>query len=116
VRQLLRVGIDLAAKHDPLFAKHRKLWRQLLATSGDEFDYDLRMTRSHRTRRWRADAVLRIAPDRYHYDVLVKESPTGKTVERHRIKSTPCALQFYVGVGFAKLRWEGQDIVVLTDL
>ena len=114
VKQLLRVGIELAAKNDPLFAKHMKLWKQLLATSGDEFDYDLRISRSHRTRRWRCDAILRIAPDRYHYDVLVKESRSGKTIERHRIKSTECLLPFYEGIGFAKLRWDGQEIVVLT--
>ena len=114
VKQLLRIGIDVAAKDDPLFAKHLKLWRQLLATTGEEFDYDLGISRSHRTRRWRADAVLRITAKNYHYDLLIKESRTGKTIERHRIKTTECALPFYEGVGFSKLRWDGQDVVVLT--
>jgi hypothetical protein len=44
----------------------------------------------------------------------VRDSRSGETVERHRIKSTECALPFYEGVGFAKLRWDGEEIAVLT--
>jgi hypothetical protein len=114
VIELLKVGVEVAAKHDKLFAANIALWRQLIATAREEFDWDLGIARSHRTRRWRAETVLRITPTRYHYDLVVRDSRTGDTRERHRIKSTECALPFYEGVGFSKVHWDGQEIAVLT--
>jgi len=114
VKHLLRVGIRIAAKHDSLFARHMDLWKHLLSTTGKEFDYDLCIARSHPSRRWRCQAVLRISPTNYHYDVLVQDSRGLETIQRQRIKTTPCALPFYTGIGFSKLRWEKQDIVGLT--
>ena len=114
MKKLLRRGLEVAAKHDAQFARRMKLWRQLLATADREFDYDLRIGRSHPSRKWRAEAVLRLTPRNYHYDVVVTESKTGRTVHRQRVKTTECALPFYEGVGFAKLLWDGQDIVGVT--
>ena len=112
--EVLKAGVEIAGRKDRQFARNMNLWRRLIATAGEEFDYDLDIARSHRTRRWRAETVLRITPTRYHYDLVVRDSGSGKTLERHRIKSTECALPFYEGVGFAKVRWDGQEIVVLT--
>jgi len=114
MNQLLKIGINVAAKNEPLFAMHLKLWEELLSSADEEFDHDLRITRAHGSRRWRCNAVLRITPANYHYDVLVTESRSGRTVERHRVKTTECALPFYSGIGFSKLRWDGQEIAVLT--
>ncbi len=115
VKEYLQTGIDIACGEDFLFAEHRNLWHELLATSGQEFDYDLGISRSHKTRRWRCDAVLRIAPDNYYYDLLVRESASQETIQRHRIKTTICQLPLFVGIGFAKLRWDKQDIIGLTN-
>jgi hypothetical protein len=57
---------------------------------------------------------MRITPAHYHYDIVVKDSRTSHEVERHRIKSTECLFPFYHGIGFAKLRWDNQDILVLA--
>ena len=114
VRQFLATGINIAARYDRMFAKNMKLWRHLLATAHEEFDHELGISRSHRSRIWRCDAVIRIGPKQYHYDLLVRESKTDKLVERHRLKSTECLLPIYSGVGFSKLRWEGSEIVGLA--
>src|SRR5437867_3018217 len=65
VKGFLRKGIHTAAKHDRLFGRHLKLWEYLLATVDEEFDHDFRMSRSHRSRRWRCDAVMRVTPTAY---------------------------------------------------
>jgi hypothetical protein len=114
VQELLLKGIRVAAQHDALFTQHMKVWQHLLATSSEEFDFDLRIARSHRSRRWRCNAVLRVGPHNYQYDVLVKDTKTGQTIQRHRIKATECLFPFYRGIGFADLRWDGEQIIVLT--
>ncbi len=114
VKAYLIRGIRVAAKNDPTFANHLVLWKELLSTPEEEFDYDCRMSRSHRSRRWRGEVVLVISPKAYHYDVVVKDSKTLQTIQRHRIKTTECVLPFYRGIGFSKLRWDGDDIVGIT--
>jgi plasmid stability protein len=114
VKAILRRGLEFAGKNDLLFARHMSLWRRLLATTDQEFDFDLRLSRTHRSRRWTCQAVMRITPAHYHYDIVVKDSRTSHEVERHRIKSTECLFPFYHGIGFAKLRWDNQDILVLA--
>jgi len=57
---------------------------------------------------------MRITPTHYHYDVVVKDSRTSREVERHRIKTTETWFPFYRGPGFSQLRWDNQDILVLT--
>ncbi len=111
VKEYLRMGLGIASKNDALFAKHADLWDELLATVDEEFDFDLRISRSHRSRRWACEAVMRITPIAYHYDVLVKDSKSRQTIQRHRIKTTEPAFPFYRGVGFSKIRWELEDIV-----
>jgi hypothetical protein len=111
VKAFLRRGIRLAAKNDPLSAEQMEVWRRLLSTTEKEFDFDCRVSRSHPSRRWRANAVLRITPKAYQYDVLIKETNSLKVIQRHRIKSTECALPFFRGIGFSKLRWDKEDIV-----
>jgi hypothetical protein len=106
VKAFLNEGIQIAAKNDLLFADHLGLWEQLLCTTEEKFDYDCRMSRSHRSRRWQAEVVLAITPEAYHYDVLIKDSKSLQTSQRHRIKTTECVLPFYSGIGFSKLRWE----------
>ena len=115
VKGYLRRGIRVAAKRDRHFGRHLKLWEHLLSTVDEEFDHDFRMSRSHRSRRWRCDAVLRITPTAYHYDVLVKDSKSLEVIQRHRIKTTECAYPFFRGIGFSKLLWEGEDIVGFTS-
>jgi hypothetical protein len=114
VKAFLRRGIRIAAKHDRLFGRHLKLWERLLSTVDEEFDHYFRMSRSHRSRHWRCNAVLRITPTAYHYDVVVKDSKSLETIQRHRIKTTESAFPFYSGIGFSKLRWDKDDIVGLT--
>lgn len=114
VKAYLKKGIRIAAKGDPLFAKHLDEWDRLLATSNEEFDYDCGLTRSHRSRRWRCDAVIRITPEAYHYDVLIKDSKSLATIQRHRIKTTPCLLPLFTGIGFSKIRWESEQVVGYT--
>jgi len=113
VKAILRRGLAFAGKNDLLFARHMPLWRHLLATTDQEFDFDLRLSRAHRSRRWRCEAFMRITPTHYHYDVVVKDARTSREVERHRIKTTETRFPFYHGIGFSRLRWENQDILVL---
>jgi hypothetical protein len=115
VKGYLRKGIRIAAKSDALFAGHLDLWDELLSTVDEEFDFDLCMSRSHRSRRWACEAVMRITPTAYHYDVLVKDSKSGQTIQRHRIKTTEAAFPFYRGIGFSKMRWDDGDIVGLSE-
>lgn len=114
VRRLLGIGVRVAARHDPLFGHHIDLWKRLLATTSEEFDYNCCISRFHPSRRWKCEAVLRITPVEYHYDVVVIERRTLQEIERHRIKSTECALPYYTGIGFRKLQWEGPYIVGIT--
>jgi hypothetical protein len=114
VKRYLKRGIRIAAKNDRLFAKHIALWNRLLSTTEEEFDYDCRIARSHRSRRWRCQAVLRMTSIAYHYDVLIKDSRSLQTIQRHRIKTTECCLPFFTGIGFSKLRWDGADVVGYT--
>jgi hypothetical protein len=115
VKAILRRGLAFAGKNDLLFARHMPLWRHLLATTDQEFDFDLHRSRAHRSRRWRCEAVMRITPTHYHYDVVVKDSRTSREVERHRIKTTETWFPFYRGPGFSRLRWDNQDILVLDS-
>lgn len=115
VKDLLLKGIRIAAKHDQAFALHMDTWDHLLSTVHEEFDFDLRITRSHRSRRWRCDAVIRIGPTEYGYDVVVRESKTMRIVQRHCIKATECLFPFFTGIGFSSLRWDADDIVVLRE-
>jgi hypothetical protein len=115
VKGYLHAGIRIAAKADRLFAQHLALWDELLDTTEREFDFDCRIARSHRSRRWRARAVMRITPTAYHYDVLVEESKSGREIQRHRIKTTECFYPFYRGIGYNQLRWEDGNIVGRTD-
>ena len=114
VKAILRRGLAFAGKNDLLFARHMPLWRHLLATTDQEFDFDLRRSRAHRSRRWRGEAVMRITPTAYHYDVVVKDARTSREVERHRIRTTETRFPFYHGIGFSRLRWDNQDILVLS--
>lgn len=113
VKAILLRGLDYAGKNDLLFARHMSLWRHLLATTDQEFDFDLCLSRAHRSRRWLCQAVMRITPTHYHYDVVVKDARSSREVERHRIKTTECWFPFYRGPGFSQLRWDRQDILVL---
>jgi hypothetical protein len=115
VKEYLRVGIRIAAEADRHFAQHLDLWDELLETTEREFDFDLRIARSHRSRQWRTRAVMRITPTAYHYDVLVEESKSGEEIQRHRIKTTECFYPFYRGIGYSQLRWENGDIVGRTN-
>lgn len=114
VKAFLYKGIRIAAKSDRLFAKHLELWRELLSTAEEEFDYECRISRSHRSRRWRCDAVVRITPVAYHYDVLIKDSRSLQMIQRHRIRTSECVLPFYRGIGFSKLRWDNEHVAGLT--
>lgn len=114
LKAILRRGLEYAGKNDLLFARHMPLWRHLLATTDHEFDFDLRRSGSHRSRLWRCEAVMRITPTHYHYDVVVKDTRTCREVERHRIKTTETRFPFYSGPGFSQLRWDHQDILVLN--
>jgi hypothetical protein len=114
VKGYLSKGLRIAAKSDALFAEPLDLWDELLSTVGEAFDFDLRMSRSHRSRRWACEAVMRITPTAYHYDVLVKDSKSRQTIQRHRTKTTEPAFPFYRGVGFSKVRWDDADIVGLS--
>lgn len=114
VKAILRRGLALAGRNDLLFARHMPLWRHLLATTDQEFDFDLRRSLAHRSRRWKCEAVMRITPTAYHYDVVVKDARTSREVERHRIKTTETRFPFYHGIGFSKLHWDDQDILVLN--
>ena len=115
IKGFLRRGFQVAAKSDPLFASHLELWEELLSTAEEEFDFDCRVSRSHPSRRWRCEAVLRISPAAYHYDVLIKDSKSEQTIHRHRIRSTECVLPLFTGIGFSKLRWEKEEVVGLTS-
>jgi hypothetical protein len=112
VKGFLNEGLRIAAESDALFAGHQDLWNELLSTVDEEFDFDLGMSRSHRSRRWACEAVMRITPTAYHYDVLIKDGKSRQTIQRHRIKTTTPAFPFYRGVGFSKIRWDGNDVVV----
>jgi hypothetical protein len=114
VKTFLKQGIWIAAQSDRLFAVHLELWEHLLSPVDEEFDFDLRVSRYHRSRRWRCDAVMRITPTAYHYDVLIRDSKTLQTIQRHRIKTTECARPLYRGIGFSELRWEKGDVVGIT--
>jgi hypothetical protein len=114
VKAYLKRGIRTAAKNDRLFAEHLAIWTQLLSSTEKEYDYDCRISRSHRSRRWRCDAVLRITPTAYHYNVLVRNNKSLQTIQRHRIKTTECFLPFFTGIGFSKMRWDGDDVVGYT--
>jgi hypothetical protein len=114
VIDLLRCGIEVAARHDALFRTNARLWNELLSTSGERFDFELGIARSHRSRRWRARAVMSIGADAYHYDVLIQDSRTKDIVQRHRIKTTECLFPFYHGVGFSAIKWTDGAIEVLT--
>lgn len=114
VKAYLKRGIRIAARNDRLFAEHLPLWTQLLSSTEKEFDYDCRISRAHRSRRWRCEAVLRITPTAYHYDVLVNDTKSGQTIQRHRIKTTACFLPLFTGIGFSKVRWDGDDVVGYT--
>lgn len=114
VKATLLRGLENAGKNDLLFTRHMPLWRHLLATTDQEFDFDLRRSASHRSRRWRCEAVMRITPTHYHYDVVVKDARNSQEVERHRIKTTETWFPFYRGPGFSQLRWDDRDILVLN--
>lgn len=114
VKKYLFAGIHIAAEADQPFAQYLALWEELLETTDQEFDFDFRIVRSHRSRRWRARAVMRITPSAYHYDVLVEDSQTGGVTQRHRIKTTECFFPFFQGIGFHQLRWEGGEIIGQT--
>jgi hypothetical protein len=114
VKGFLREGLRVAARGDVLFAEHLELWDDLLSTVDEEFDFDLGMSRSHRSRRWVCEAVMRITPTAYHYDVLVKDSKTRQIIQRHRVKTTEPLYPFFQGVGFSKMRWDGEGIVGLS--
>jgi len=114
VKAYLKKGIRIAARSDRSFATYLAEWDRLLATSEEEFDYDCGVSRSHRSKRWRCEAVLRITPAAYHYDVLIKDCKSLETIQRHRIKTTPCLLPFFTGIGFSKMRWDGDQVVGYT--
>jgi hypothetical protein len=115
VKKHLKDGIRVAAAHDRLFASHLDLWNELLATADQEYDhYFSGMSRSHSSRKWRCEAVWRITPNSYRYDIVVRETKSSQVIERHNIKTTECQYPFNRGIGFSKLRWEGNAIIGLT--
>jgi hypothetical protein len=115
VKSYLRQGVEIACKYDDLFLQHKNLWNELISTSNDAYEYPFGITRAHRTRRWKCEAIIRVSPENYRYDILVTDCKTQEVIQRHTIKTTECSFPFYAGIGFAKLRWEGNEIVVLTD-
>jgi hypothetical protein len=44
----------------------------------------------------------------------LKCGKTLQTIERHRIKTTAYGLPYYRGIGYSKLRWQKDDVVVLA--
>ena len=105
-------GVRIAAKYDGLFAESLPLWEQLLSASHLEYDYYCDISRSQRSRRLRAETIIRITPTAYHYQVLVKNSKTHEVVKRHTVETTECLWPHYRGLGFSKIRWEDDAVVV----
>src|SRR5437588_5745679 len=50
-KAIIRRGLEFAGKNDLLFARHMPLWRRLLATTDQEFAFDLRLSRPDSPRR-----------------------------------------------------------------
>ena len=113
VKAALWKGIEIAAKHDAQFAEHLLLWRELLATVHRPFDFDMRIRRSHPSRRWAAEGVLRISPQSYYHDVVIRDSRSQHIIQRHTIQRTECLLPLFGRYCISKLRWQG-DVVVVT--
>ncbi len=60
--------------------------------------------RRHRFMTW-----LKISGNRY--DVLIEDSKSLETIQRHRIRTSTCRRPLFTGIDISKLRWNGNQIV-----
>lgn len=115
VISLCRRGLQMAAKHDDLIAERLDELLALVDTCTAPYDR-LLQTRSHRSRRWRAELVLRTSPDETALEALVVDSRSGVELERHRLVQLPAATLLYLSDEPQRaLAWDDDALLVIDS-
>lgn len=113
VIQILKEGVKLTANHDTGINDNASELLDLIEDSREPFDYFRKnIKRSHRSRKYKCEGVVRIKQSCYESDVLISD----KLGNFERINITniePGA--WYSDLGYNRLIWDGDYVVGLTD-
>lgn len=113
VIQILKEGVKLTAKYDPGINDNATTLLDLIEGSREPFDYFRKnIKRSHRSRKYKCEGVIRIKRGCYESDVLISDK-LGNTERINITNIEPGA--WYSDLGFNKLYWDGDYVVGLTD-
>lgn len=108
-RRYLLKGITFAARHDPSFAAHLPLLRQLIKTAHRPYDYRTGVVRSSNDRRLKAELIIRIQPNQYlwYVEIIGKQG-----MERLTLKQTEPLFPYFTRF---KLQWDNNEIQLLDQ-
>ena len=112
VKNVMTEGLKIASKYDNTLGPHLPLLFNLIDSSADPFEYNTGVKRSHRSRKYKCEGVLRIQPQ--IYSSMVRVTNKAGDVECFHVKDFE-PLLFGPDLGFNKLLWEDDKIVAYQD-
>lgn len=112
IKNVIKGGSIIASKYDNSLKDHLPLIFDLIASSDKPFVYKTGIKRSHRSRKYKCEGIIKIQPTLYTSEIMV----TNKSgdVERFHVKDLE-PLLYYTDLGFNKLLWEGDRIIAYKN-
>jgi hypothetical protein len=107
VISLMKNGALITAKHDRGVSENIDAILRCLDQSAFPFDYHRKIQRSHRTKKYKAEAIVNIQADKYLSQVLVSDKLGN--IERITVTEVEPMIDC-VNLGFDKLIWEQDEL------
>lgn len=107
VIETLRSGVEIAAKYDKGIESNLELILSIVNESMNEFEFIRKIGKSHRSRKYRCESLIRLKPNRYVSIVEVGDK-SGNT-ERFEVGTFDPGLFFPIFPD--SLRWDGDCVV-----
>ena len=108
VKMIIKEGLKIAVKHDGTLENYLPELYGLVDSSGEPFEYKTGVKRSHRSRKFKCEGIIKIQQNKYTSEILIT-SKAGEA-ERYHVKDLK-PLLYKPDLGFNKLRWEGDKVV-----
>ena len=108
VKMIIIEGLKIAAKYDDTIKNYLPALYDLVDLSSEPFEYKTGVKRSHRSRKFKCEGIIKIQQNKYTSEILI----TNKSgdAERYHVKDLKPIL-YKPDLGFNKLRWEVDEVV-----
>ena len=108
----MRSCLLIAGRHDPGVEICRREIEALVDSADEPLEFHTGIKRSHHSRKYKCEAVVQVQRNRYILQLLVTDR-NGNSETVH-VKDIEPQLWF-PDYGFAKIRWDGDEIICLED-